>query len=234
VNNARRAIVVFGDVVASRRETAASSAWLERLCALLDGKYGSQRLAPFEFTQGDELQGLLDVSADPFLAVLEATLRPHAGPDGVPRMRWVAVCGEVDPGRGPATRRTGPAFIVARETLEEASRSRDGLICRTGDARADALLGGTAPVLAAMIERMTDRQREVARLALVEGLRQSDIAERLGVARATVSVSFARGDVRNLGRLLGAVRAIWAEGVAGGAAATAEAAAAGGRAGSAP
>jgi predicted DNA-binding protein (UPF0251 family) len=211
--NSRRAVVLFGDVVRSRRESAASTAWLERLCALLDAAYGQQKLAPFEFTQGDELQGLLDVSADPFRAVLEGSLRPHAGEGAAPRMRWVVVHGEVDPGRGPATRRTGPAFILARQTLEEASRSRDGLLCRTGDPRADALLDGTAPVLAAMIEGMTDRQREVARLALVEGLRQSDIAERLGVARATVSVSFARGDVRNLGRLLAAVRAIWREGV---------------------
>jgi hypothetical protein len=213
MNGRRRAIVVFGDVVGSRQRAAASTVWLEGLCALLDRTYGDQRLAPFDFTQGDEIQGLLDVSADPFIAVLEGSLRPRKGPGAAPAMRWVSVCGDVDPGRGPATRRTGPAFILARATLEEAGRSRDGLLCRTGDARADALLDGTAPVLAAMIEHMTDRQREVARLALVEGLRQSDIAERLGVARATVSVSFARGDVRNLGRLLGAVRAIWCEGV---------------------
>jgi hypothetical protein len=217
--NDRRGVVIFGDVVRSRQRSAAATAWLERLCGLLDRTYGEHRLAPFDFTQGDELQGLMDLSADPFIAVMEGSLRPHAGEAAAPRMRWVAVSGEVDPGRGPATRRTGPAFILARETLEEAVRSRDGLLCRTGDPRADALLDGTAPVLAAMIDGMTDRQREVARLALVEGLRQSDIAERLGVARATVSVSFARGDVRNLGRLLDAVRAIWAEGVAAAAAA---------------
>jgi predicted DNA-binding protein (UPF0251 family) len=216
MNNRRPAIVVFGDVVGSRQGAAAATAWLERLCALLDRTYGDQRLAPFDFTQGDELQGLLDLSADPFVAVLEGNLRPRKGRGAAPSMRWVTVCGEVDPGRGPSTRRTGPAFVIARETIEEAGRSRDGLLCRTGDPRSDALLEGTAPVMAAMIERMTDRQREVARLALVDGLRQSEIAERLGVARATVSVSFARGDVRNLGRLLGAVRAIWSEGVAAG------------------
>lgn len=206
--------MLFGDVVSSRDGSTAATAWLERLCATLDRAYGPKRLAPFEFTQGDELQGLLQPDADPFQAILEAILQPHEGPGAAPRMRWVAVAGGVDAGHGPATRRTGSAFIRARATLEDARRQRDGLLCWTGDQRADALLDGTAPVLAAMIDAMTDRQREVARLALGQGLRQADIAEQLGVARATVSVSFARGDVRNLGRLLGAVRALWTEGSA--------------------
>jgi len=213
VNTPRRGIVLFGDVIKSREGAAASTAWLERLCATLDETYGSARLAPFDFTQGDELQGLLDLDADPFRAVLLGTLQAHAGPGAVPRMRWVAVAGEIDPGRGPATRRTGPAFILARSALDEAKRQRDGLICRVLDAHTDRVLDGTAPVLGAMIDAMTDRQREVARLALVDGLRQSEIADRLGIARATVSVSSARGDVRNLGRLLGAVRTIWADGI---------------------
>jgi DNA-binding CsgD family transcriptional regulator len=213
VNGDNRGIVLFGDVVSSRQGFAASTAWLERLRAMLDDAYGPERLAPFEYTQGDEIQGLLALEADPFRAVLDATLRPHRGADAAPRMRWAVVAGEIDPGSGPATRRTGPAFLVARDALERAKHDRDGLVCRTGDRRVDALLDGTAPVLAAMIDAMTDRQRDVARLALVEGLRQSEIAERLNVARATVSVSFARGNVRNLARLLAAVRLLWREGI---------------------
>lgn len=207
-------IVLFGDVVRSSDDAPASTAWLEELCVRLDGAYAGQTLAPFEFTQGDEIQGLLAVAADPFLAVLDATLREHRGEHRVPSMRWVVVAGGVDAGKGPATRRTGEAFVRARETLELATRRHDGLLCRTGDPEADALLDGTAPVLAAIIDGMTDRQRVVARLALVEGLRQADIAERLEVARPTVSVSYARGDVRNLERLVGAIRAIWSHGLA--------------------
>ena len=213
MNDQQRGVVIFGDVIKSREGAAASTAWLERLCTTLDLAYGSRRLAPFDFTQGDELQGLLEVGADPFLAVLQATLQAHDGPDAVPRMRWAVAAGQIDPGHGPATRRTGAAFILARTSLEEAKHQRDGLICRIQDAHADALLDGTAPVLAAMIDGMTDRQREVARLSLVDGLRQSEIADRLGIARATVSVSSARGDVRNLGRLLGAVRTIWGDAI---------------------
>ena len=60
---------------------------------------------------------------------------------------------------------------------------------------------------------MTDRQRVVARMAIVDGLRQSEIAEVLGIARATVSVASGRADVRNIGRLAEAVRIIWRDGI---------------------
>ena len=109
---------------------------------------------------------------------------------------------------GPATRSCVPGPSWTR-----LAHDRDGLLCQTGDAAADAYLAGTAPVLAAIIDRMTDRQRQIARLALVDGLRQSEIAERLDVARPTVSVSYARADVRNLARLVDAVRRIWTDGV---------------------
>jgi DNA-directed RNA polymerase specialized sigma24 family protein len=214
MNSGEWGIVLFGDIVRSRDDAPASTAWLEELRARLDQAYMGETLAPFEFTQGDEIQGLLAITADPFRAVLDATLREHRGKRRVPSMRWAVVAGRVDPGRGPATRRTGEAFVRARAALELGSRRNDGLLCRTGDPESDALLDGTAPVLAAIIDGMTDRQRVIARLALVEGLRQADIAERLKIARPTVSVSYARGDVRNLERLLGAVRAIWSQGIA--------------------
>jgi DNA-binding CsgD family transcriptional regulator len=213
VNSNRNGVVLFGDVVNSRISAQLSTAWLESLCSQLDRDYGDQRLAAFEFTQGDEIQGLLDPSADPFHAVLQSTLRAHAGDGAVPPMRWVVVFGEVEPGRGPATRRTGPAFIRARALLADARRYRDGLRSETTDAHADALLDRTTPALAAMIRGMTDRQRVVARMAIVDGLRQSEIADSLGIARATVSVASGRADVRNVERLAEAVRMIWRDGI---------------------
>ncbi len=203
-------IVIFGDVVRSRRDATGSTAWLRTLAAELDTAVpAANRLAEFEFTQGDELQGLLAPGIDPFGAILRAGLHPERRP-----MRWVVVAGDVDPGNGPATQRTGAAFLRARERLVEAAARRDGLVVESGDPAADALLDDVAPLLAELLDDLTDRQRVVARLILVEGLRRSQAAERLGVSRATVSVAADRAHVRSIGRLAAALGRLLAEGAA--------------------
>ena len=194
-------IVIFGDVVRSRRDAPGSTAWLRTLAAeLAEAVPARDRLADFEFTQGDELQGLLAPGVDPFPAILRAGLHPDRRP-----MRWVVVAGEVDEGRGPATQRTGPAFLRARERLTEAAARRDGLLVESGDPAADALLDDVAPLLAELVGDLTARQRVVARLLLVEGLRRSEAAVRLDVSRATVSVAADRAHVRSIGRLADAL-----------------------------
>lgn len=198
------AIVVFGDVVGSRRNPAASSEWLRGLCIELESVYGPDRLAPFAFTQGDELQGLLRPAADPLRGVLHASLHAEARP-----MRWAVVRGVVERGAGPATERGGEAYVLARELIDHARRQREGLLMTTGAEPADTLLADLAPVLAELLEGLSTRQRTVARLALLEGLRQADVAERLDVSRATVSVTFGRARVRSIERLASAVRLIF-------------------------
>jgi DNA-binding CsgD family transcriptional regulator len=199
-----RGLVLFGDVVESRDEPEASSAWLRTLWGVLEARYApADRLAGFGFTQGDELQALLAPSADPFLAVLIGTLHEQARP-----MRWVVAAGDVAPGSGPATERSGPAFLTAREALIEAKARRDRLLVRTGEPGADRLLDGLAPILGEMLADLTERQRRVAWLVLVDGLRQAEVADRLGVSRATISVAHARGHIRSIGRLVAALRTI--------------------------
>jgi DNA-directed RNA polymerase specialized sigma24 family protein len=127
-------------------------------------------------------------------------------------MRWVAVAGEVDPGRGPATQRTGPAFLRARGRLTEAAARRDGLLVESGHPPTDALLDDVAPLLAELIGDLTARQRVVARLLLVDGLRQSEAAVRLDVSRATVSVAADRAHVRSIGRLADALARLLRDG----------------------
>jgi len=180
------------------------------MCAELDSAYPrGARLAPFAFTQGDELQGLLAPRVDPFALVLRAGLAADAR-----TLRWAIVAGEVEPGRGPATERTGPAFRAAREELARARTHRDGLVATTGDAAADSRLADLGPLLPALLDDLTHRQREVARLLLVDGLRQAEAAERLTVSRATVSVIADRARARHLDGLVRALAAIFAEGVA--------------------
>jgi hypothetical protein len=201
------ALVLFGDVIRSRREPSAATDWLRTLTADLTNAYPAhERLAPFEFTQGDEIQGLLAPSADPLRAVLRATLHPEAA-----KMRWVIVAGEVDPGRGPATQRSGPAFIAARERLTVAVTRRERLAVISGDPATDELLEALAPLLGELLADLTDRQREIGWLLLVEGLRRSDAAERLHVSRATISVAADRAHLRSIGELARVVRTLLAQ-----------------------
>jgi RNA polymerase sigma factor (sigma-70 family) len=207
----RTGLVVFGDVVGSRRDSAGSTAWLRELVTELDAAYGDERLAPFGFTQGDKLQGLLKAAADPFAAVLRAALGP-----GGRRMRWVIVRGETDAdatgGKAPATEWTGPAFVTAAEAIEGARTGHERLVILTGRADVDALLADLAPALVDLLDGLTERQRTVARLALIEDLRQSEVADRLNVRRATISVSFSRARVRSLQRLVAGIRRVYASG----------------------
>jgi predicted DNA-binding protein (UPF0251 family) len=201
--------VVFGDVVDSRHDPG-SSAWLRSLCADLDAAYPRDaRLASFAFTQGDEIQGLLVPDADPFLAILRGALRPDAR-----TVRWAIVAGEVEPGTGPATERTGPAFLATRDAIGRAKAHRDGLIALTGDSEADVLLGELGPLLPALLADLTARQREVARLILLDDLRRSEAADRLKVSRATVSVIADRARVRHIEGLARALATIFRGGAA--------------------
>jgi RNA polymerase sigma factor (sigma-70 family) len=204
-------LVLFADVVGSRLEGAGSTAWLRELVSELDGAYGDERLAPFGFTRGDELQGLLAPAADPLGAVLRAALCP-----GGRRMRWVAALGQIDAdttgGKAPATEWTGPAFVTARTAIEAARSGHVRLVILTGEPDVDELLADLAPALVDLLDGLTERQRTVARLALIEGMSQSEVADRLKVRRATVSVSFSRARVRPLQRLVAGMRRVYASG----------------------
>ena len=192
-------------MVGSRRDSAGSTAWLRDLAAELNDAYAASRLADFGFTQGDEIQGLLAADADPLVAVLHAALGGSARP-----IRWVCIWGGVDPAPpdDPATQHTGSAFLRARAAIEEARVGHDRLVIRTGRPDADALLGGMTPALMELLDDLTPTQRVVARLAIIEGLRQSEVAEKLNVRRATISVSFARSKIAPLQRLIGAIRLV--------------------------
>jgi predicted XRE-type DNA-binding protein len=204
------ALAVFGDVVGSRKAGPASAAWLRALVRELDAAYGDQRLAPFGFTQGDELQGLLPGTADPLEGVFRAALREEEDP---PAMRWVVAAGAIEPRAGPATERTGPAFLEARALTTAVRRRRDLLAVRSGDEATDALLEDVAPPLGRLLADLTDRQRLVGRLLLVERMRQSEVAERLAIARPTVSVVADRAHVRDLERLRHAVVSLLRSGI---------------------
>lgn len=205
------AIVAFADVVGSRRDAPGAADALRRVVRELDEAFAGDRLAPFGFTQGDELQGLLRPEADPLAVFSRVELGDHAvGP-----MRWAFCAGSVDAGEGPATQRTGEAFVRARDLVDEARRRRERLLLVTGDSRADELLADLAPVLVRMLDELSPTQRAVARLAILEGMRQVQIAAHLGVTRSSVSLTYGRARVSSIEGLVRAMGRIVRRGIEG-------------------
>ena len=94
--------------------------------------------------------------------------------------------------------------------MKSARAVHDRLVLRTGRDDTDELLADMTPALADLLEGLTARQRVVARLALIDALRQSEVAERLGVRRATISVSFGRARIQSLAGLVAAIRRVYA------------------------
>jgi len=202
-----RVLFVIGDAVGSKRDSAGTAEWLRALAVDLNGAYGEACVAAWEFTRGDEVRGMLRPDSDPLAVVLRSALAEAARP-----MRWALAWGEVDRDGVEATAadRTGPAVLAAERMVGEAKRRRVRLVVDTGDTDANAILEGIAPAFMDMLAKLTPTQRHVARLAIIDGLRQSEVAARLKVRRATISVSFARARVASIEGLAGAIRKLCA------------------------
>jgi hypothetical protein len=196
-----RALAVLGAVAGAHRNRDADGVWLGGLASRLENECGGGRPASFGFTTGDELLGVLPADADPLAAVLRAALGAGARP-----MRWACAWGAVDPAGVAPGRRTGPAVDAAREALEAARLSRERLVILTGNPGADELLAGMAPALMELLDGLTEHQRIVAGMALLDGMRQAEVAQRLGIRRATASVAFGRARVNSIGRLCEVMR----------------------------
>ncbi len=176
-----KGILVAGELVSGR----ASQAWLADFAAQLNGSDGWRA---FELLGGREIVGTLPFESDPLALIVEAALRP-----GAERMRWLVSWADL---------------AGSRKLLADMRTMHDRLLIRTGLETADRLLAGMSPALMDILDSLTERQRVVARLALIEGLRQHEVAERLGIRRATVSVSFNRAKVHSIAGLLAAMRSL--------------------------
>jgi hypothetical protein len=192
----------MGDDIEERSGGPPAANRLRSLATGLDDAYPSGRLAGFSVADG-RLVGILSADPDPLRAVIVGGLI-----DGAPRVRWAVVEGRLTPGRGSVTFRAAALLDGARGAIDLARSRRDHLIIRTGDAGADRLLDAIAPLLVDLLDDLSARQRTVARLLLVDGLRQADAADTLAVSRATVSVMVGRGRIRSIERLADAIRAV--------------------------
>jgi hypothetical protein len=197
--------VIVAEMAGGRRSRAVAPAWPAALAAGLNDRDPGRLLRPFDVATDGLLVGALGPGADPAALLVEAALAGVAA-----RVRWAAALGHVEAGRGPSPEPVGPAAAAARTALAAGRQHRDLVSIVTGRPHADLLLAGMAAALGDLLATMTPRQKEVARLALVDGLRQADVADRLRIRRATVSVSFARARIATLERLLAAIGAVCA------------------------
>lgn len=201
--------VLIGDVVSSRSvDRTQTIEDLKALASDLNTRFAADLLAEFDYTSGDELQGVLRPGADLFKVLLACHLVPQ-----VPDMRWGIAVGMIDSGTGTAIRRTGEAFLMARAAIVKAKTSKRKIAISTGFPRVDRLFYLALGLWRASLDELTARRRTLAFLFLVEGLPQSQIATDLGVSRATVSVIISRGKIREIGEQAQALSSIY-DGVA--------------------
>ena len=178
------ATVIDGDVIGSRN-IADSTIRLDSLCRELNRRLAAQIEAEFKRTKGDEIQGLLQLTADPLKAYLAYALRANRLP-----MRWVLVSGLVNKPSGPATDGDGDAYIRASSLLERMRSSGELLRFETGQTALDRRLAVFAPWIGAWIANLTNQQRavlEVHLLSAPEVTQGKLIARQAGVTPSVVS-----------------------------------------------
>ena len=197
-------LILLGEVAGTRQDGSGSTAWLRSLASELDEAYGSERLGHFDLSESGILAGRLTGTADPLVAVLHGALGPGSRP-----IRWICVRSCPDGHDGKFDVAGLPGSAAAFDALKAARAAHEMLVLRTGRSDIDRLLADMTPALTGMLGDLTARQRGVARMALLEGLRQSEVAQRLGVRRATISVSFARARIQSLAALVSAVRRVF-------------------------
>lgn len=166
--------VVTVDQKGSRRSTDRVDDLLRRLA---DRQHRAHRR--FERTAGDEVQGVLTDPVDVVALTLELVR------DG----GWSVGLG-VGPVREPLPASTraghGPAFSAARDAVTRAKSRPTGLAVRAEPAEPAELAQAALDLVAALVQRRTERGWEAVDLA-AQGLAQTAIAEQLGISKQAVS-----------------------------------------------
>jgi hypothetical protein len=165
---------MFVLTVDQRRSRAAPDG-VPELVALLNDRSGL--VLPFERTAGDEVQGLV---AEP-TQVTEIILTLLRGSDW-----WIGLgIGPVEhPAPTSARAGRGPAYVAAREAVQVAKSVPAGVAVR---GHPDALhVQSALRLLALVVQRRSEPGWEVVDL-IRQGLRQVDVASRLGITPQAVS-----------------------------------------------
>jgi len=183
--------VIIGDIRKSRdlenRDQVQEK--FKRALETINSEYSDNLTSKFVITIGDEFQGVLtslEKSYDVCLRV-EDLLHPVRFAFGIGFGEITTAINEMAIGMD------GPAFHRARTALETAKAQQRWIVYETGNETFDTLANATIHLLSKMRESWTDRQREAISLLMQLGTHQG-VAERLGVARATVTKLLAAAD----------------------------------------
>lgn len=147
-------------------------------------------LLHFERTAGDEIQGLL-TEPQAVVDVVIALTRLDAGSGGTgPGWRIGIGLGEVDDLTVPSTRAArGPAYLMAREAVEQAGRAPGRLALLGADPERQEAVerAETALILLRwLLGQRSLKGWEVIEL-LADSAHQSEVADKLGISESAVS-----------------------------------------------
>lgn len=161
-----------------QRDSRRSPDRIEGLLRALGQRPGAYVLG-FERTAGDEVQGVLDDASTVVDLVLRLT-RDGAWSIGVG-------VGEVKTPLPASTRAgSGPAFTAARDAVTRAKSRPYGLAVSGDPPDAARRAQAALELLAATLERRSDRGWEAVDLA-ASGLNQIEVAAKLGISKQAVS-----------------------------------------------
>ena len=189
-------LAVIGDIIQSK-ELENRSECQERLNAVLDSinqKYTSSIASRFMITLGDEFQGLLKDGADTLNIISEIEIRMYPV-----RIRFGIGVGRIttEINSDIPLGADGPAYYNARRMVESIKSSQKKnktpdvniMIASEHNEPVDNLLNTILTLSAAIKNKWTDRQREIAFDCLLTGDNQVKAAARLGISQSSVQKS---------------------------------------------
>lgn len=179
-------VVVIGDMVRSRRLPRARRAriqgQLEKLFLQINRNHKKSVVTPFQFTAGDEFQGVLKTAFDLFPVIHR--IRDTTSPVSV---RFGIGIGSITTAISKQPQAMdGPAFHRARDALERAQEFIGQICLSSGKREEDEVVNAWLDVLSFIRSTWSERRREIIRL-YDDFDKLEPVASKLGISVQAVS-----------------------------------------------
>jgi len=149
----------------------------------MNERFTHSYVSPFTITHGDEMQGLLRISADfwGIACFLRDALEPVRIRVGI-GVGALATDVRTDASIGM----DGPVWHLAKNAIDHAHAERKFMLAATGDGNVDTVVNGIIGALARIRDDWTDRQKKIIDCGW-PNVTQERIAEQLGVTQVNIS-----------------------------------------------